>query len=95
MKGIVRFLNRYLFGIYEPNYEYWVYLKDIKLPYYLRYSRIGEEKYKRKWSYYRKTGEFESKIILDKDFNLLDGYSSWKIAKKIGLEKVPVYFKNK
>ncbi len=38
------------------------------------------------------TGVFESVIILDKDFNLIDGYSSFYIAESNGIDKVPVYF---
>ena len=30
--------------------------------------------------YWLRTGEFESDILIDKDFNLVDGYSSLKIA---------------
>lgn len=92
MSELTRWVKK-LFGKYEPGYEYWVNFKDINLPYYLQYSRIGKEKYKQKWKYYNDTGEFESKIILDKDFNLVDGYSSYVIARISKLEKVPVYFK--
>ena len=92
MKGFIRFINRYLFGIYEENYEYWIKIDNIKLPHYMVGSRIGKEKYKRKWKDFRKNGELESKIILDQDCFLIDGYSSFVIAKKAGLEKVPVYF---
>ena len=42
--------------------------------------------------YWLKTGEFESKILLHRDFTLADGYSSVKIAYLKGIEKVPVYF---
>lgn len=94
MSDLTRWVKK-MFGVYEPGYEYWVYFRDIKLPHYLQYSRIGEKKYKHKWDYYRKTGEFESKIILDKDFNLVDGYSSYVIARISKLEKVPVYFADK
>ena len=33
-----------------------------------------------------------AKIILDKDFNLIDGYSSFYIAESNEIDKVPVYF---
>ena len=49
-----------------------------------------------KWAkdlFWRNTGEFESPIIIDRDFNLIDGYSSVKIAYVNEIEKVPVYFK--
>ena len=91
--GLIRMIKRYILKKYEPGYEYWVRLDEIKLPYYLKHSRIGEEKYKQKWKYFRETGELESKIILDKDFYLVDGYSSYVIAKKADLGIVPVYFK--
>lgn len=43
-------------------------------------------------NYYLRTGEFESPIILDKNFHLVDGFSSIKIAYIKGIDKVPVYF---
>lgn len=92
MKGIIRLINRYVFGIYEEDYEYWINIDEIKLPHYMIGSRIGKEKYRQKWKHYRKTGKLESKIILDQDCVLRDGYSSYVIAKKAKLEKVPAYF---
>ena len=91
MKSFIRFIKR-IFGVYETGCEYWVYLRDIKispefektLP---RFNKMGQ-----KWSYYRNTGEFESPIILDRDFVLIDGYTSYIIAKKSEMDKVPVYF---
>lgn len=81
-----------IFGKYEPNYEYWVRLSDIKIPPSYFKTKVGEEKWKHKLYYWRKTGEFESKILIDKNFNLVDGYSSCKIAYLNGITKVPVYF---
>lgn len=46
----------------------------------------------RKKEYYLRTGKFESKVVLTKDFVLLDGYSTYKLAKKYGEEKIPVVF---
>lgn len=43
-------------------------------------------------NYYLRNGEFESPIILDKNFNLVDGFSSIKVAHIKGIDKVPVYF---
>ena len=88
-----RFIKR-LFGIYEPNYEYWVYTKDIKVPSDWRKTKIGQRKFGRKLRYWYKTGKFESKILLDRDFNLIDGYSSVRIAEIKNLSKIPVYFVN-
>ena len=91
MKDIIRFINR-IFDKYETGYEYWIYTKEIKVNPEWRKTRIGKVKFKRKLRYWYRTGEFESKIVLDKDFNLLDGYSSVRIAELKGIDKVPVYF---
>ena len=90
-KGTIRYIKS-LFGKYEPEYEYWVYTKDIKIPAYFKYTRIREKKWNHKMGYWLRTGEFESKIFIDRNFNLVDGYSSMKIAHLKGIEKVPVYF---
>lgn len=42
--------------------------------------------------YWLRIGEFESPILLHRNFVLADGYSSVKIAYLKGLDKVPVYF---
>jgi hypothetical protein len=91
MNNVVRFIKR-LFGKYEVGYEYWVDLKDIKVPYYFKITRIGLKKWNHKMSYWLRTGEFESKILLHRDFTLADGFSSVKIAYLKDIEKVPVYF---
>lgn len=85
---------RSLFRSYDTKYEYWVKLGDIKITPQFQSTRIGETKYKKKWQFYRRNGCCESKIILDKNFVLLDGYSSYKIYRSAeGLDvKVPVYF---
>lgn len=91
MKNIFRFIKR-LFGKYGTGYEYWVYTKQIKVNPDWRKTRIGAIKFEQKLKYWYRTGEFESRILLDKDFNLLDGYSSVRIAEIKGIDKVPVYF---
>ena len=91
MNRIIRFIKE-LFGKYETGYEYWVYTKDIKVNPEWRKTKIGKVKFQRKLMYWCRTGEFESRILLDRDFNLLDGYSSVVIAEKKGINKVPVYF---
>ncbi len=83
---------KWLLGIYETGYEYWISTKKIKVNPKWRKTRIGKVKFKKKLQYWYRTGEFESKIILDREFNLLDGYSSVRIAEIKGIDKVPVYF---
>ena len=91
MKGLIRYIKS-LFGKYEPGYEYWVYTKDIKVPKYFKLTKIGTKKWNHKMGYWLRTGKFESDILIDRNFNLVDGFSSMKIAYLKNIEKVPVYF---
>lgn len=79
-------------GEYFAGYEYQVPLKDIKIPAAFAKTKIRNVKWQRKVAYYERTGELESTILLSKDFTLVDGYSSYLIAKEYGIETVPVYF---
>lgn len=88
---MIRSIKR-LFGIYETDCEYWVRLDEIKVPNRYKKTRIGLKKWNHKMGYWLRTGEFESKILLHRDFTLADGYSSVKIAYLKGIDKVPVYF---
>ena len=91
MSKVIRNIKK-LLGIYETGYEYWISTKEIKVNPEWRKTRIGKIKFKKKLQYWYRTGEFESKIILDRNSNLLDGYSSVRIAEIKGIDKVPVYF---
>lgn len=91
MDKIIRFLKR-LLGKYEIGYEYWINLRNIKVPYSYKKNKIGTVKWNHKIGYWLKTGEFESPILLHSDFTLADGFSSVKIAYLKGIDKVPVYF---
>ena len=91
MKKIIRFIKR-LFGKYETGYEYWINLKDIQITPEFRSTYPRFKKMAQEWDYYRKTGDFESPIMLMRNFTLVDGYTSYLIAKIQGMDKVPVYF---
>ena len=91
MKGLIRYIKS-LFGKYEPGYEYWIYTKDIKVPRYYKLTKIGAKKWNHKMGYWLRTGKFESDILIDRNFNLVDGFSSMKIAHIKNIDKVPVYF---
>ena len=88
---MIRWIKK-IFGIYEVGYEYQVPLDRIYITPGFARTRIGKYKWRRKKNYYCRTGAFESQIILTKDFVLLDGYSSYRIAKYVGLDRVPVVF---
>lgn len=88
---LVRWIKK-LFGIYETGYEYWVPINQIIITPDFARTRIGTRKWIHKRNYYLKTGQFESQIVLTKDFVLTDGYSSYKLAQRYGEDKVPVVF---
>jgi len=50
------------------------------------------EKLDRKERYYLEHGEFESEIVLDGSGNLIDGYTTYLLAEKYGLEHIPVRY---
>lgn len=91
MKEIIRW-TKSLFGKYETGYEYWVRLDSIIVPTRYKRTRIRKEKWNHKMGYWLRTGEFESPILLHRNFVLADGFSSVKIAYLKGIDKVPVYF---
>lgn len=91
MKTIIRFFKK-LFGKYETEYEYWVYLKDIEITSQFQETQPRFVKMAQKYDWYCKHGEFQSPIRLTKNFVLVDGYTSYLLAKKFNLDKVPVYF---
>lgn len=88
MKWTIRFIKR-IFGIYETEYEYLVYTREIKVNPEWRKTRIGKEKFRRKFRYWYSTGEFESKIILDKNLILLMDIQVWELQKLKELKKFP------
>lgn len=92
MKEIIRYIKK-LFRHYDVGYKYWIYRKDITIDPEWRKTKVGYSKFKRKNQYYDRTGEFESKIVLRRsDMQLVDGYISFLIAERRGIDKVPVCF---
>lgn len=79
--------------LYTYDVVYYIPLKEIKVPAAFKKSWIGAKKWNHKKKYYKRNGTFESQIILDKDFVLMDGYSSYKLAQAYHVTKVPVIFK--
>ena len=94
IKWITEFIKRYFKKDkeYLPEKMYMVYLDDIKISHSFAATTIRPKKWERKVDYYFRTGEFESSIVLNHDFILVNGYSTYKIAEKFGIKKVPAYF---
>lgn len=90
-RNIRQFFAR--FGYYGSNGEYYVKRTEIRIPPEFRRYPIGRKKWLRKLAYWEEYGEFESKIIVRRrDWMLIDGYSSYRIAEEYDIEKIPVYF---
>ena len=94
IRKLIRTIKRW-FGIYEVGCEYFSPLKDIIIPPSYKHTKIEQEKWLHKLHYWENTGNFESPILIDKDFRLVDGFSSCKIAFTHGIEIVPVRFVSK
>lgn len=86
-------LKKLLFDIkYKSNKTYSIPLKKIKIQKSFLMSSIRPKKWEAKLQYYKSHHCFQSEIILNENFVLIDGYSSYLIAKKYGYKKVYVKF---
>lgn len=85
-------LLKKIFGVYEVGHEYWVKLEDIIITPQFKECPPNKNKLDKKWKYYKRNDVFQSKIKLLKNFTLVDGYTTYLLAYKDGLTKVPVYF---
>ena len=81
-------------GLHNPSEPYKVKVSDIIIPEEFKATKPRFEKMIQKRKFYRKNNRFESKIVLNKDFLLIDGYTSYIIAKENGMKYVEVYFVN-
>lgn len=65
-----------------------VRLENIKIK--KDFSEPKERKMKERRNYFNKYGYFKSPIILDKNNTLLDGYTTYLLAKEIGYESITI-----
>lgn len=70
-------------------------IDDIKIFSYYRDNPPKKEKFQRKVWYYAKNNRFESEIVVDRFGRLIDGYTSYIIARAYGLDEVPVRYARK
>ena len=75
----------------KPDVEYWVSIGDVDISYDFQLSSPGITKFKRKEKEFLKDGTL-CKIILNNNFELVDGYCSYLICKKHGMDNILVYF---
>lgn len=81
-------------GLHNPGEPYKVKVSDIIIPEEFKATKPRFKKMIQKRKFYRKNDRFESKIVLNKDFLLIDGYTSYIIAKENGMKYVEAYFVN-
>ncbi len=81
-------------GLHNQGEPYKVKVSDIIIPEEFKATKPRFEKMIQKRKFYRKNNRFESKIVLNKDFLLIDGYTSYIIAKENGMKYVEAYFVN-
>lgn len=58
----------------------------IKIP--KHFTKPRQKKLEERWDYAVKNGKFKVPVIIDKDNNLKDGYTSYLVAKSLGLEEI-------
>lgn len=63
-------------------------LSKIKIKAEMAITSPRPNKFKWKYSFYRDLHKFESEIILDKHNYLIDGYTTYLLAKMFGLKKL-------
>ena len=81
-------------GLHNPGEPYKVKVSDIIIPEEFKATKPRFKKMIQKREFYRKNDRFESKIVLNKDFLLIDGYTSYLLAKENDMKHVEAYFVN-
>ena len=79
-------------GLHNPGELYKVKVSDIIVPAEFKESPPKFKKMAHKREYFRRNDHFESKIVLNRDFLLIDGYTSYLLAKENGMKHVEAYF---
>lgn len=76
---------------YKSNVEYWIPINEIKIKEEFLATPPNYYKYRMKFNRFVNRGEL-SPIIIDRNFEIIDGYISYLILKSFDVGKVPVYF---
>ena len=76
---------------YSSNKEYWIPINEIQIKKDFLIHSLKYEKYRKKEKVFIKYGEL-GKIVVDRNYELIDGYCSYLICKKYDIGKVPVWF---
>ncbi len=63
-------------------------LEAITVPNYMLKSHPSDEKIAKRFMEVYHTGTFHTNIAVDKDYNLLDGYTAYLVAKRLGWSNI-------
>lgn len=77
-------------GLYIEQREHYMKLSKIKIKESFQNTPPDDWNMKFKWRYYRQNGKFYSPIVVNGKGYLVDGYTSYLIAKAEGLKEVEV-----
>lgn len=78
--------------MYKSEVTYKIKLDDIVIPNKFKKHPPKINKLASRIIYYLTNHEFEAPIVVNNKFVLVDGYTSYLIAKKVGMKHLDVYF---
>lgn len=76
----------------KPGQVYRVNIKDIIIPEEFKATHPRFRKMVQKREFYRKNNMYESQVILNRDFMLIDGYTTYLLCLENGEKYIEVYF---
>lgn len=79
-----------LWGLYIEQRKHYMKLRKIKIQRSFKQKQPAKWKMESRWRYYRENGVFYSPIIVNEKSYLVDGYTSYLIAKADGIKEVDV-----
>lgn len=63
-------------------------IDKIKVSSCIRESLPTPDKIEKRYRFYKQTGEFDREIIIDENYYLVDGYSTYLVCKMLDIQKV-------
>ena len=70
-----------------------VLISAIKIPGYMARTKPSDEKIAKRFLEFYHTGQFNTNVALDDNAVLIDGYSAYLVAQKVGLALLPAIYK--
>ena len=81
-------------AIKNDGIEFTVPIKKVIIPTNFQLSNPTSSKIMDCYGYYKEHGEFDRKIIVDKNLRLNDGYVAYVVAEYLGMKEIPVVVKD-